>query len=122
MTLAVVLTMLLAQATASPMPTPTTACNHDAYVVKPDYPRDFGNPFWQNGEVTALYATVSVVVGADGRVEKASINKSSGHLQFDMASVRAAKSSTYKPKMVNCQPVEATVLFKTSFTPGAPPP
>jgi periplasmic protein TonB len=115
-------TVLLAQVTASPMPTPTTACNHDAEVVRPDYPRDFANPFWQNGEVTTLYATVSVLVGPDGQVEKASIYKSSGYLQFDMASIRAAKSSSYKPKLVDCKPVEGTVLFKTLFAPGTPPP
>lgn len=111
-------TVLLAQVTASPMPTPTTTCNRDAEVVKADYPRDFGSPFWQNGEVTALYATVLVVVGADGAVEKASIYKSSGYLQFDMASIRAAKSSNYKPKLVACKSVEGTVLFKTSLIPG----
>jgi TonB family protein len=62
-------------------------------------------------------ATVSVLVGPDGKVEKTTIVKSSGNFQFDMASLSAAKRSTYTPKTVDCTPVEGTVLFNTSFTP-----
>jgi TonB family protein len=69
----------------------------------------------------SLNATVSVLVGPDGRVEKATIYRSSGYLQFDIASIRAAKSSRYKPKLIDCKPVEGTVLFKTSLTPNTSP-
>ena len=119
--LAVVLTLLVAEATpsptASPAPTPTSACSHDADVVKPVPPYatiSLGTP--------PLYATVEVLVAPDGSVKKAHIYKTSGDLLFDQASVWAAKRSTYKPKVVDCNPVEGTYFFKTSLTQGPPPP
>jgi TonB family protein len=65
-----------------------------------------------------LYATLSVLVAADGKIEKITVYKSSGNLGFDMASIRAAQKSVFKPKVVNCQPVEGTAAFRTSLTPG----
>ena len=69
-----------------------------------------------------LYATLTVLVAADGKIERISIYKSSGDDKFDMASIRAAQKSLYKPKVVNCQPVEGTAVFRTSLIPGTPPP
>jgi TonB family protein len=115
MTLAVVLTMLLAQA-ASPSPSASSSCFHDAQIVKADYPRDF-EPAGEG----PLAATVLVVVGPDGSVRKASISKSSGDLAFDMASIRAAKASKYRAKVASCQPVEGTIPFRTTLTPGWAP-
>src|SRR5579863_733967 len=110
MALAVMLAMLLAQVTPSPSPSPSE-CFHDASLTRADYPKDFAP-----AHETPLYATVSVLVSADGKVEKASIYKSSGDLQFDMASIRAAKSSNFKPKRAYCKAVEGTFFFKTSLT------
>jgi len=70
-------------------------------------------------DLQPLYATLSVLVAPDGKIEKITIFKSSGNLGFDMASVRAAQKSVFKPKMVNCQPVEGTAVFHTSLTPDA---
>lgn len=68
-----------------------------------------------------LFAIVAVQVAPDGSVEKAKIYRSSGDLHFDEASVFAARQSTYKPKIVDCKPVESIVYFKTSLTGGYPP-
>jgi TonB family protein len=61
-----------------------------------------------------LFAIVAVAVAPNGSVEKAKVYRSSGNLLFDQASVIAARRSTYKPKLVDCKPVEGTVYFKTS--------
>jgi TonB family protein len=68
-----------------------------------------------------LFAIVAVRVAPDGSVEKAKIDRSSGNLLFDQASVRAARHSTYKPKAVDCKPVDGTVYFRTSLSHGYPP-
>jgi TonB family protein len=68
-----------------------------------------------------LLAIVAVWVAPDGSVEKAKIYRSSGDLLFDEASVRAARRSTYKPKVLDCKPVEGIVYFRTSLTGGYPP-
>jgi TonB family protein len=109
--LATLLSALLAQATASPTATP---CQAEAEVVRAIPPKDFD--LWPY-EGAAFYATVLVLIGPDGKVEKASLYQPSGNLQFDMASIRAAKKSTFKPKLIDCKPVEGTFLFKTSLTP-----
>jgi TonB family protein len=126
MTLAAIMTLLLAQATpAPPVPshdypapiaTPDAACNHPAEIVKSAYPIPDEMP--EDGQ--PLYATVTVIVAANGKVEKATILKSSGNVSFDLASLRAARQSEYKPKMVNCEPVEGPIVFKTSLTPNQP--
>ena len=110
--------MLLAQVTAL-APTPSTECDHAAEVVKPAYPIPEGNMWNEDGP---RFATLEVVVGPDGKIGKITIVKSSGSFTFDMASVRAAKRSIFRPKMVDCKPVEGSALFQTSLTPGTPPP
>jgi hypothetical protein len=113
MILAVMLSLLLAQAAPSPTASP---CQADTGLVKAEYPRGFASP----EEVRPLSATVFVVVGSDGKVVAAKILKTSGDGSFDAASIRAAKSSTYTPKLVDCKPVEGTFLFRTSLTPDGP--
>jgi TonB family protein len=119
MILAVALHLLLAQAAASPGPASSDQCNQEATVIKADYPHLTEPP-----SVVPLHAVVAVVVAPNGTVKSASINQSSGDLGFDMASIRAAKNSLFNPKLVNCQAVEATYLFKTNLFAGrrAPPP
>jgi TonB family protein len=118
MTLAIMLTLLLAQAAPSPSPSSSySECSHEAEVVKPVEPDPtnvaIGSP--------DLFAIVAVAVAPNGSVEKAKIYRSSGDLWFDEASVHAARRSTYKPKVVDCKPVEGIVYFKTSLTGGYPP-
>lgn len=114
MTAAVMLTLLLAQATPSPTASP---CDSKADLLKAEYPTGFDPP----SEAAPLAATIAVLVGPDGHVKAASVYKSSGYLPFDAASVRAAKASKYRPQLVDCKPVEATYYFKTSLTPSGPP-
>lgn len=112
MSLSFALVLFLAQV-STPAPT-ASPCNADVEVQKPAIPVGFSLP----SEATALSATVAVLVEPDGSIKNAKIYKSSGDLSFDMASVSAARRSTYKPKLVDCKPVEATFLFKTSLTPN----
>lgn len=117
MIVAAALHLLLAQATASAPPASSAQCNQEASVVKADYPHLTEPP-----SMVPLHASVAVVVAPNGRVKSASISQSSGDLGFDMASVRAAKNSLFNPKLVNCQAVEATYLFKTNLLAGHGPP
>ncbi len=107
----IVLALLVAAATPAPASSPCfpeeAGVEKGAIVQTDDVPLNQG-PF---------AATISVLVGPDGKVEKVTIAKSSGNFQFDMESISAAKRSTYTPKKVDCVPVEGTVLFNTSFTP-----
>jgi TonB family protein len=112
MILAVMLSLLVAQATPSPTASP---CHADTGLVKAEYPTGFASP-----EARRLSATVFVVVGSDGKVVTAKILKTSGDASFNAASIRAAKSSTYTPKLVDCKPTEGTFLFRTSLTPNGP--
>lgn len=114
MTAAAALFFLLAQAAPSPT---ASACDLSVDVVKPEYPRDFDLP----SEVRPYRATIAVVVGPDGKVRSAKVYKSSGDLEFDMASIRAAKASKYRPQVINCKPVEATYYFLTTLTPNSSP-
>lgn len=107
--------LLVAVVTAAPTAAPT---------LSPCFPEEAGvakGAVVQTDDVPlnegSFSATISVLVGPDGKVEKVTIAKSSGNFRFDMESVSAAKRSTYTPKKVDCVPVEGTVLFNTSFTP-----
>ena len=112
--------VIIAQtSTPSPMP---CGCQADAQITRAEYP-DI-TEFRLDLTNQPLYATVAVTIAADGSVKKTTIKSSSGNLQFDMASTRAARLSAYKPKMVNCHPVESVVEFKTLAVQGdyTPPP
>ena len=116
MTLAVILTLLLGQVTPSPSPATSASaspCQQEADVTKPAIPHDF-----DRREVEGpIFATIAVVIKPDGKIKTAGIYKSSGDPSFDDASLYAALASKYRPKIVDCTPVEATVYFKTSYTP-----
>jgi periplasmic protein TonB len=99
--------------------TPKPACSNpdvEAAVlnaVQPDYPesaRDLGL-----GEVTA---EIKVTVGSSGNLEAAAIYKSSGNSAVDQAALRAARQSSYSPKIVNCEPAAGDYLFRADFQPG----
>lgn len=110
--------VLLAQ-TTTPSPSPC-GCQANARIVSAMYPVDFSPP----GESGPIYATVAVTVGPNGNVEKAVIATTSNNLSFDAASIRAARLSKYKPKIIDCHPVESVVDFKTLAVQGTytPPP
>ena len=111
MILAVLFAALLGQ-TATPSPT-ALACQAEAGLTRAEAPADFHPP--EDGG--PLNANVLVLISPEGKVEKATLAKSSGNLEFDWASVVAARRSAYKPKIVDCKPVEGTFIFKTSLAP-----
>lgn len=90
--------------------------NVDASVITPmtpDYPdvaRDLGL-----GPVTAL---VAVTIDAHGSPRDLKILKSSGNAAIDQAALRAARQTSYAPKIANCAPVEGTYLFHADFEPN----
>jgi TonB family protein len=68
-----------------------------------------------------LATEMLVTVAANGSVKSVSVTKSSGYLDFDMAAVRAAKASTFAPKVVDCKPQDGTATFRASLAPNPPP-
>jgi TonB family protein len=110
----VVAILLLAQVTPSPSPTAASLCYQDAHVIKAVVPNTEG--LSQETLMQPLATEMQVTVASDGSVKGVSISKSSGHLDFDMAAIRAAKQSTYSPKLVDCKAVEGTATFRASLT------
>jgi TonB family protein len=117
-TAAVFMGFLLGQATSSPMPSPmaSTCPTTEATVIsatEPVFPIGMANML--NGPVTVL---AMVTVAVDGSPKAESIIKSSGFKTVDDAVLRAARASTYKPKMFNCEPVQGTYLFRIDYQPN----
>jgi TonB family protein len=103
---------------ATPAPTEKPACanpNQEASVtqpVAPDYPdsaRDLGL-----GAVTVL---VQVTVGPTGNLLGEKVYQSSNNMAIDQAALRAARQSSYAPKLVNCQPTQGDYIFRAEFQP-----
>ncbi len=67
-----------------------------------------------------LTVEAMVLVGPDGSVESATISHSSGYAGVDAAVIRAARASSYSPKVVDCKPVEGRYLFREDLKPGPP--
>lgn len=64
-----------------------------------------------------ISAQVAVTIAPSGKVAGAKIARSSGDPAVDNAVLTAAEKSTYSPKVVNCQPVEGTYVFRADFGP-----
>lgn len=112
----VLLTFLLAQVTAPPSPLPTGPCLHEATILMPVMP-EFPPSLHPAGPFTV---EATVLVGPDGSVESATISHSSGYSAVDAAVIKAARTSTYSPKVVDCKPVEGRYLFRADVKPGPP--
>lgn len=63
-------------------------------------------------------AIVDVTVGISGKPTDFTVSKSSGYADIDQATLRAARWSTYSPKMVDCNPVVGTYPFRAEFFPS----
>lgn len=63
--------------------------------VKPDYPVSAA----RNGDTGTV--TLALLVGADGRVQDARVQKSSGHRELDRAALNALSLCQFKPAMNN---------------------
>src|SRR5579871_856987 len=103
----------LAAQTASPGPAPR-GCDADAQMPQLVYPDGSYGARSYGVDDQSLYAIVAVTVEADGTVKKTVIVRSSGDRQFDLMSIRTARLSKYKAKLLNCEPVEGTARFISS--------
>lgn len=90
--------------------------NEDARVLEPmspmypDSARDLGL-----GKVTVL---VQVTIDAQGRLLDTKIFQSSNNAAIDQSALRAARQTTYAPRIANCAPAEGTYIFHADFEPN----
>jgi protein TonB len=77
--------------------------------VEPDYPEMAR----QQGAVGT--ATIRVSLAPSGAVSGAAVYKSSGNAQLDTSALRAARSSSYRAEIRDCQPVAGDYLFVATF-------
>jgi TonB family protein len=108
MTLAVILSLLLAQVTPSPSPGPTLPCPHGAFgIILDDYP--YKGP---SKGAPPYFAVVEVRVNPDGSVKWARLYKSSGIADYDHESLEYARHMLVSPKVsADCKPVEGSYFF-----------
>lgn len=92
---------------------PCTKANADPEIVTP-VPPSLPKAQWPKQKVSA---EVAVTIAPSGKVAGAKVYKSSGDTAVDKAVVTAAEQSTYSPKLVNCQPVQGTYLFRADMAP-----
>ena len=80
--------------------------------MQPDYPesaKEIG--------LGPVSVEIEVTVGPSGNLVGAKIYKSGNNMAIDQAALRAARESTYSPKLVDCQPTTGDYLFKADFQP-----
>ncbi|KAG0189030.1 hypothetical protein DFQ28_003975 [Apophysomyces sp. BC1034] len=97
-----------AEEPASPAPAPRSVITQgapkgveklDCQIVRPAYPA-----LSRRREETGT-VVVNLVVGLDGKVERATVKKSSGYDRLDNAARNAALASTCRPYLENGQPI-----------------
>ena len=79
-----------------------------AYYPAPARDLGFGRP---------VTVEIKVTVGAIGNLLGTRFVKSSGSALLDDAAVRAARESSYSPKIVNCHPTQGNYLFHAILQP-----
>ncbi|MGA7569605.1 MAG: TonB family protein [Candidatus Aquilonibacter sp.] len=83
-----------------------------AQAATPGYPdsaKDLGLGY--------LVVLVEVTVQPDGQVTKALVQQSSQNFAVDQAAVKAARATTYSPKIVGCQAITGIFIFRADFRP-----
>ena len=60
---------------------------------------------------------VDVTVEPDGHVSKTLVTKSSNNMAVDQAAVKAARATTYSPKIMGCQAMTGIFIFRADFRP-----
>lgn len=99
----------------SPAPLVCTRAVTVASRVTPDYPDSHLN----DGVYRKPQPAVLVTISATGKLIAAQISRSSGVPEVDQAMLRAARESTYLPRISHCKAVKSTYLFtdEDSVTP-----
>jgi TonB family protein len=115
MLLGIFLAQLMALATAMPSPVPTSECFREATVVRP-VPLDLTG-LSRDLLAQPLRTEIEVTIEVDGTVKQTSVYKSSGYRAFDLAAERAARQSTYTPKIRDCKRTEGVYLFRAMTRP-----
>ncbi|MCG1039588.1 energy transducer TonB [Mycetohabitans sp. B7] len=96
---------------ASPAPSPRPAVAQgvpkgvaklDCQIMRPDYPA-----LSRRREETGT-VIINLVIGPEGKVERATVKKSSGYDRLDAAARNAALASTCRPYIENGQPIRVT--------------
>ncbi len=109
-----------APVSTAPIGTPKPACKtpyQDAtatQAVTPDYPEAAREQGLGQVEVNVV-----VSLSPSGSPTGASVENSSGNMSIDQAAKQAAMSSTYAPKIVNCEPVASQYIYKVTFDPNS---
>lgn len=89
---------------------PKNVSHIDCQIIEPDYPMLSR----RRGETgTAL---VHVVIGLSGKIESATLAKSSGYSRLDDAALAAARASSCKPYLEDGQPTRAAANQPFAFT------
>jgi hypothetical protein len=95
------LSLMLAQATAVPVPLSTSKCPFKPAVItkaaQPVMPRDF----WKTAS-SPVTTVLKVTVAADGSVKGATIWKSSGYSAADAEALTAVRLNSYNPTVAHC--------------------
>jgi len=65
--------------------------------------------------VGTVSAAALVTVNPDGSVKSVTLKKSSHYSDVDAFTISQARNAIYKPKTVNCEPVQGTYLFKITL-------
>ncbi len=80
--------------------------------VKAPVPPDYPEPLLHGAQGTVQ---VLVTINPGGSLADATLFQSSGDINFDNATLRAARETTYQSAVAYCQPVPGSYLFKTTF-------
>ena len=80
--------------------------------VKVPVPPEYPEPLLHGAQGTAQ---VRVTINPGGSLASATLFQSSGDINFDNATLRAARETTYQSAVAYCQPVPGSYLFKTIF-------
>ena len=82
-------------------------------------PRDCSKPEWPKGALEAKQSgttTLALLIGADGKVERSKITKSSGHDELDEAARVGIAKCTFDPGMKDGKPVAAWMQMQYVWT------
>jgi protein TonB len=101
-------------------PTPKPACQvpykeaSSVNLVTPEYPEAA-----REANLGPVVVIVKITLSATASVEDASVLQTSNNSQIDAAAVRAARESSYSPKVENCTPVTGSYTFRANFDPSS---